>query len=100
VNGPSADRARTSGGRSESRAVRLVAAAAVEVAILVCVPSQQPGAPATVPSSPAQALAGLEASLEYLAAADVADWPAEALAGWLRALGRAAGGGVAGAGGV
>ena len=55
----------------------------------MCVPGQQPGAPAGVPSSAAEALAGLEASLGYLAAADVADWPADALAGCLRALGRA-----------
>jgi hypothetical protein len=44
--------------------------------------------PAGVPSSAAQALAGLEASIGYLAAADVAEWPADALAGCLRALGR------------
>jgi hypothetical protein len=55
----------------------------------VCVPGQQPGAPASVPSSAAEALAGLEASLGYLAGAEVADWPAGALAGCLRALGRA-----------
>jgi hypothetical protein len=42
-----------------------------------------------VPSGAAEALAGLEASLGYLAGADIADWPAEALAGCLRALGRA-----------
>jgi hypothetical protein len=41
-----------------------------------------------VPSSPAQALAAVQAGLGYLAAADVADWPADTLAGWLRALGR------------
>jgi Domain of unknown function (DUF222) len=61
-----------------------VAAAAVEVAF-VCVPGQQPAAP----SSAAEALTALEASLGYLAAADVADWPVDALAGCLRALGRA-----------
>jgi hypothetical protein len=63
----------------------------------MCLPGDQPGfpasapanAPAGVPSSAAEALAGLEASLGYLAGADVADWPAEALAGCLRALGRA-----------
>ena len=55
----------------------------------MCVPGQQPGAPASVPSSPAAALAALEGSLAYLAAADVAEWPADALAGCLRALGRA-----------
>jgi hypothetical protein len=57
----------------------------------VCVPGQpgqQPGMPAGMPSSAAEALAGLEASLGYLAGADVAGWPAEALAGCLRALGR------------
>ena len=54
----------------------------------MCVPGQQPAVPAVVPSSPAQALAGLEASLAYLAAADLAEWPADALAGCLRALGR------------
>jgi hypothetical protein len=41
-----------------------------------------------VPSSPAQALAAVQAGLGYLAPADVADWPADTLAGWLRALGR------------
>jgi hypothetical protein len=51
----------------------------------VCIPGQRPAAP----SSAAEALAALEASLGYLAAADVAGWPAEALAGCLRALGRA-----------
>ena len=55
----------------------------------MCVPGQQPGAPASVPLSAAEALAGLEASLGYLAGAEVADWPVEALAGCLRALGRA-----------
>jgi hypothetical protein len=44
--------------------------------------------PAGEPSSAAEALAGLEASLGYLAGADVADWPVDALAGCLRALGR------------
>ena len=59
----------------------------------MCVPGQRPAAPpiapSTVPSTAAEALAGLEASLGFLAAADVADWPADALAGCLRALGRA-----------
>jgi hypothetical protein len=55
----------------------------------VCVPDHQPAVAASVPSSPAQALAALEGSLAYLAAADVAEWPAEALAECLRALGRA-----------
>jgi hypothetical protein len=55
----------------------------------VCVPGQPPGVPAGVPSSAAEALAGLEASLGYLAGADVANWPVDALAGCLRALGRA-----------
>ena len=55
----------------------------------MCVPGQQPGAPASVPLSAAEALAGLEASLGYLAGAEVADWPVDALAGCLRALGRA-----------
>jgi hypothetical protein len=55
----------------------------------VCVPGPQPAVPASVPSSPAQALAAVEAGLGFLAAADVAEWPAEALAGCLRALGRA-----------
>jgi hypothetical protein len=56
----------------------------------VCVPGQQPGVPADagVPSSAAEALAAVEAGLEFLTAADVAGWPAEALAGCLRALGR------------
>jgi uncharacterized protein DUF222 len=36
----------------------------------------------------AEALAAVEAGLGYLAVADVAGWPAEALAGCLRALGR------------
>jgi hypothetical protein len=35
-----------------------------------------------------EALAAVEAALGFLAAADVASWPAEALAGSLRALGR------------
>jgi hypothetical protein len=39
--------------------------------------------------------AALEASLGYLAAAEVAEWPAEALAGCLRALGRTEGAQVA-----
>jgi len=52
------------------------------------VQADAPGTPASAPSSPAVALAGLEASLGYLAAADVADWPAEALARCLRTLGR------------
>ena len=55
----------------------------------MCVPGQQPAAArAGVPSSVAEALAGLEASLGYLAVADVAGWPADALAGCLKALGR------------
>jgi hypothetical protein len=54
----------------------------------VCVPGQQSAAPASVPSSAAEALAAVEAGLGYLAGADVATWPAEALAGCLRALGR------------
>ena len=37
----------------------------------------------------AEALAAVEAGLGFLAAADLAGWPAEALAGCLRALGRA-----------
>ena len=55
----------------------------------MCVPGQQSGAPASVPSSAAEALAAVEAGLGYLAGAEVAEWPAEALAGCLRALGRA-----------
>src|SRR5580692_3219642 len=55
----------------------------------VCVPGSQPAAPAAVPATAAEALAGLAASLGYLAAADVAEWPEAALAGCLRALGRA-----------
>ncbi|HEY3979943.1 MAG TPA: hypothetical protein VGM79_21885, partial [Streptosporangiaceae bacterium] len=55
----------------------------------MCGPGQQPGAPASVPSGAAEALAGLEASLGYLAGAEVAGWPVDALAGCLRALGRA-----------
>ena len=39
-------------------------------------------------TTPAEALAAVEAGLGFLAGADVAGWPAEALAGWLRALGR------------
>jgi Domain of unknown function (DUF222) len=54
----------------------------------VCVPGQPPAVPAGVPSSAAEALAALQGGLAYLAAADVAEWPAEALAGCLRALGR------------
>jgi hypothetical protein len=57
----------------------------------VCVPGSPPAAPAAVPSSAvpssaAEALAAVRGGLAYLAAADVADWPAEALAGSLRAL--------------
>jgi hypothetical protein len=55
----------------------------------VCVPGQQPGGQPAVLSGPAEALAAAEAGLGYLAGAEVADWPAEALAGCLRALGRA-----------
>jgi Domain of unknown function (DUF222) len=55
----------------------------------VCVPGQQPAAAVSVPPGAAEALAAVEAGLGYLAAADVAGWPAEALAGCLRALGRA-----------
>jgi hypothetical protein len=47
----------------------------------VCVPGQQPAVPASVPSSAAEALAAVEAGLGFLAAADVADWPVDALAG-------------------
>jgi hypothetical protein len=54
----------------------------------VCVPGQQPAARVGVPSSAAEALLAVEASLGYLAGADVGGWPAEALAGCLRALGR------------
>jgi hypothetical protein len=46
-------------------------------------------------AGPGEALAALEASLGYLAAAEVAQWPAEALAGCLRALGRTEGAQVA-----
>jgi Domain of unknown function (DUF222) len=55
----------------------------------VCVPGQQPGGPPAVLSGAAEALAAVEAGLGYLAGADVAGWSAEALAGCLRALGRA-----------
>ena len=55
----------------------------------MCVPGPQPAAPARVPSSAGEALAAVEAGLGYLAAAEVGEWPAEALAGCLRALGRA-----------
>ena len=55
----------------------------------MCVPGQQSAAPSGAPSSAAEALAAVEAGLGYLAAAEVAEWPAEALAGCLRALGRA-----------
>ena len=63
----------------------------------MCVPGQRPAAPpiapsiapSGAPSSAAQALAAVEAGLGFLAAADVADWPVDALAGCLRALGRA-----------
>jgi hypothetical protein len=70
----------------------------------VCAPGSQPAAPAVVPSSAvpssavpssavpssaAEALAAVGAGLEYLAGADVGEWPAETLAGCLRALGRA-----------
>jgi hypothetical protein len=49
----------------------------------------QPAAPAGAPGTPsgaAEALAAVESGLAWLAAAEVADWPAEALAGCLRAL--------------
>jgi hypothetical protein len=55
----------------------------------VCLPGDHPAAPACAPSSTAEALAAVEAGLGYLAGAEVAEWPAEALAGCLRALGRA-----------
>ncbi|HEX5288710.1 MAG TPA: DUF222 domain-containing protein [Streptosporangiaceae bacterium] len=42
-----------------------------------------------MPSNAAEALAAVESGLGYLAGADVATWSAEALAGCLRALGRA-----------
>jgi hypothetical protein len=51
----------------------------------VCGPGQQPAAP----SGAAEALAAVRSGLAWLAAADVADWPAEALAECLRALGDA-----------
>jgi Domain of unknown function (DUF222) len=51
----------------------------------VCVPGQQPAAV----SSPAEALAAVQSGLAYLAAAEMADWPADALAACLRTLGRA-----------
>ncbi|HEX5288856.1 MAG TPA: hypothetical protein VFX25_08285 [Streptosporangiaceae bacterium] len=55
----------------------------------MCLPGDHPAAPACAPSSTAEALAAVEAGLGYLAGAEVAEWPAEALAGCLRALGRA-----------
>jgi hypothetical protein len=67
----------------------------------VCVPGQQPGVPADagvpagVPSSAAEALAAVEAGLGFLASAQVAEWPSDALAGCLRALGRVESGHVA-----
>jgi hypothetical protein len=48
-----------------------------------------PTVAAAVPSSAGEALATEEAGLGCLAEADVAEWPADALAGCLRALGRA-----------
>jgi Domain of unknown function (DUF222) len=54
----------------------------------VCVSGQQPGGPAGVPSDLAGALALVETGLAFLTDAHVADWPAEALAEWLRALAR------------
>jgi hypothetical protein len=61
----------------------------------VCSPSSGPGRPPAALSSAAEALAAVEAGLGYLAGAEVTDWPAEALAGCLRALGRAEGAHVA-----
>jgi Domain of unknown function (DUF222) len=55
----------------------------------VCVPGQQPGGPSAVPPDAAGALALVETGLAFLTDAHVADWPAEALAEWLRALARA-----------
>jgi hypothetical protein len=52
----------------------------------VCVPGSPSAASAAVPSSAAQALAAVRGGLAYLAGAEVAEWPAEALAGCLRAL--------------
>jgi hypothetical protein len=54
----------------------------------VCVSGQQPGGPPAVPSDAAGALSLVETGLAFLTDAHVADWPAEALAEWLRALAR------------
>ncbi|MGH3275258.1 MAG: DUF222 domain-containing protein, partial [Streptosporangiaceae bacterium] len=64
-------------------------AAAVEVA-LMCVPGQP-----AVPSSAAEALAGVAAGLEFLATADVASMPAASLADCLRVFARVEAAGVA-----
>jgi len=54
-----------------------------------CSADEAAGQPGCTSSGAPQALAALEASLAYLAGADVPDWPAEALADGLRALARA-----------